>query len=200
MSRRGGGRQPDSRRDQPSPAAYQGGGRGRGGGGGRGGRGGEGGGGRGRGGPSSYSARPPAQASFPEMPPPAAPRPAAPRQTAPPPAVSPAGPPPAAPASSHSSAPSSSAPPPVSASTTVDALNPEMQKLALQPPAPPTSSKALGFPLRPGYGKMGKKIVVRANHFLVEVADKDLHHYDVSSFPNLFFSKNKYKIGHMYLG
>ena len=41
MSRRGGGRRPDARRDQPSPAAYQGGGRGRGGGGGRGGRGGE---------------------------------------------------------------------------------------------------------------------------------------------------------------
>jgi eukaryotic translation initiation factor 2C len=200
MSRRGGGRQPDSRRDQPSPAAYQGGGRGRGGGGGRGGRGGEGGGGRGRGGSSSYSAPPPAQASFPQMPRPAAPRPAAPLQTAPPPAASPTGPPPTAPASSHSSASSSSAPPPVSASTPVDALNREIQKLTLQPSAPPSSSKALGFPKRPGYGKIGSKIVVRANHFLVEVADKDLHHYDVSSFSNFFFSKNKYKIGHMYLG
>ncbi|XP_059429807.1 protein argonaute 5-like [Corylus avellana] len=184
MSRRGGGRQPDSRRDQPSPA----GGRGRGGGGGRG-RGGEGGGGRGRGGPSSYSA-PPQAASFPEMPRPAPPRPAGPRQTAPPPVASPAGPPPAAPASSHSSAPSSSAPPPVSTSSTEDALNREIsEKLTLQAPAPPTSSKAIDFPKRPGYGTIGKKTFVRANHFLVEVADKDLHHYDVSITPEITSKK-----------
>jgi hypothetical protein len=88
-SRRGGGRQPDSRLDQPSPAVYQGGG----------GRGREGGGGSGRGAPSTFPPAPAPEASFPANPPPAA---------------SPAGPPSATLASSDSSAASSSARPPVS--------------------------------------------------------------------------------------
>ncbi|KAJ4733389.1 Argonaute family protein [Rhynchospora pubera] len=45
--------------------------------------------------------------------------------------------------------------------------------------APPRSSKALSIPARPGFGKVGRKCIVRANHFLVEVADKDVCHYDV---------------------
>ncbi|XP_072988891.1 protein argonaute MEL1-like [Typha latifolia] len=48
---------------------------------------------------------------------------------------------------------------------------------------PPASSKAIRHPLRPGFGTVGKKCVVRANHFLVEVADKDLCHYDVAITP-----------------
>ncbi|XP_062172792.1 protein argonaute 5-like [Alnus glutinosa] len=88
-SRRGGGRQPDSRLDQPSPAAYQGGG----------GRGREGGGGSGRGASSTFPPAPAPEASFPANPPPSA---------------SPAGPPSATLASSDSSAASSSARPPVS--------------------------------------------------------------------------------------
>lgn len=48
---------------------------------------------------------------------------------------------------------------------------------------PPASSKALVFPARPGFGTVGKKCRVRANHFLVQVADKDIYHYDVTIMP-----------------
>ncbi|CAJ1979202.1 unnamed protein product [Sphenostylis stenocarpa] len=44
----------------------------------------------------------------------------------------------------------------------------------------PSSSKAVRFPDRPGFGRAGKKIRVRANHFQVQVAQQDLYHYDVS--------------------
>lgn len=44
---------------------------------------------------------------------------------------------------------------------------------------PPSSSKAVKFPVRPGFGQAGKKVTIRANHFLVQVADRDLYHYDV---------------------
>lgn len=44
---------------------------------------------------------------------------------------------------------------------------------------PPVSRKALRLPARPGYGSIGRRCIVRANHFLVKVADNDLHHYDV---------------------
>ncbi|KAK6163453.1 hypothetical protein DH2020_000317 [Rehmannia glutinosa] len=46
----------------------------------------------------------------------------------------------------------------------------------------PVSSKALRPPARPGFGKFGRKIIVKANHFLVAVADRDLNHYDVSAY------------------
>ncbi|KAF3333035.1 protein argonaute MEL1-like protein [Carex littledalei] len=49
--------------------------------------------------------------------------------------------------------------------------------------APPRSSKSIGYPARPGFGRAGRKCVVRANHFLVEVTDKDLCHYDVAISP-----------------
>lgn len=42
----------------------------------------------------------------------------------------------------------------------------------------PASSKAIRFPPRPGFGTLGEKVQVRANHFLVEVVDRDLHHFD----------------------
>jgi predicted GNAT superfamily acetyltransferase len=46
----------------------------------------------------------------------------------------------------------------------------------------------------PDCGTIGEKTFVQANHFLVEVADEDLDHYNVCSSPNFFFfSKNKYK-------
>ncbi|XP_066164335.1 protein argonaute 12 [Oryza sativa Japonica Group] len=49
------------------------------------------------------------------------------------------------------------------------------------PPAtlPPSSSKAVTFPARPDVGTIGRRCRVRANHFLVQVADKDIYHYDV---------------------
>ncbi|XP_073158792.1 protein argonaute MEL1 [Henckelia pumila] len=54
---------------------------------------------------------------------------------------------------------------------------------------PPVSSKALPQPARPGFGTMGQKVTVRANHFLVQVADRDLHHYDVSITPEVTSKK-----------
>ncbi|KAM1309947.1 hypothetical protein ACFX13_006725 [Malus domestica] len=62
------------------------------------------------------------------------------------------------------------------------------QKLTMTAP-PPSSSKAIRHPPRPGYGKVGEKVQVRANHFLVEVADRDLHHYDVSITPEVASKK-----------
>ncbi|CAL4943701.1 unnamed protein product [Urochloa decumbens] len=48
---------------------------------------------------------------------------------------------------------------------------------------PPASSKALVFPARPGYGTVGRRCRVRANHFLVQAADKEIYHYDVMITP-----------------
>ncbi|KAK1398330.1 Argonaute [Heracleum sosnowskyi] len=63
---------------------------------------------------------------------------------------------------------------------------PSVQQPVKQPPArPPASSKAVRLPVRPGYGRAGRKCIVRANHFLVKVADNDLHHYDVTIKPEV---------------
>ena len=45
----------------------------------------------------------------------------------------------------------------------------------------PPSSKSLSLAPRPGYGQVGTKCIVKANHFLAELPDKDLNQYDVSS-------------------
>ncbi|OVA06538.1 Argonaute/Dicer protein [Macleaya cordata] len=50
---------------------------------------------------------------------------------------------------------------------------------------PPASSKGLMFHRRPGYGQAGTKCIVKANHFLVELADTDLNHYDVTITPEV---------------
>uniref|UniRef100_A0A0D9W0G8 Piwi domain-containing protein n=1 Tax=Leersia perrieri TaxID=77586 RepID=A0A0D9W0G8_9ORYZ len=42
----------------------------------------------------------------------------------------------------------------------------------------PVSKKGLAHPARPGYGASGKSVMIRANHFLVNVADNNLFHYD----------------------
>lgn len=42
----------------------------------------------------------------------------------------------------------------------------------------PTSSKAVKPAAKPGYGTLGRKCVVKANHFLVQIADRSIHHYD----------------------
>lgn len=44
---------------------------------------------------------------------------------------------------------------------------------------PPASSKAMVFPPRPGYGTVGRRCQVRANHVEVKLGDKDIYHYDV---------------------
>ncbi|KAF8400717.1 hypothetical protein HHK36_014017 [Tetracentron sinense] len=50
---------------------------------------------------------------------------------------------------------------------------------------PPVSSKGLTFPRRPDYGQAGTKCIVKANHFLAELPDKDLNQYDVTITPEL---------------
>jgi hypothetical protein len=55
-------------------------------------------------------------------------------------------------------------------------------QMALSAPAgtlPPASSKAMVFPPRPGYGTVGRRCQVRANHVEVKLGDKDIYHYDV---------------------
>ncbi|KAG5219299.1 hypothetical protein OIU78_007255 [Salix suchowensis] len=49
----------------------------------------------------------------------------------------------------------------------------------------PTSSKSLSLAPRPGYGQVGTKCIVKANHFLAELPDKDLNHYDVTITPEV---------------
>ncbi|KAJ1431555.1 Ribonuclease H-like superfamily [Sesbania bispinosa] len=49
----------------------------------------------------------------------------------------------------------------------------------------PTSSKSLSLALRPGYGQVGTKCIVKANHFFAELPDKDLNHYDVTITPEV---------------
>ncbi|KAI4311295.1 hypothetical protein MLD38_036200 [Melastoma candidum] len=49
----------------------------------------------------------------------------------------------------------------------------------------PPSSKSLSLAQRPGFGQLGTKCVVKANHFLAELPDKDLNHYDVTITPEV---------------
>ncbi|CAK7332083.1 unnamed protein product [Dovyalis caffra] len=156
MSRRGGGRRSETRRDQesstPSPS-FQ---RGRGRGGDR---------GRGRGGRGGFT---PAPSPTPVH--------------APPPAASGyrsaiAGPSTVStPQAAHSSA---TAPPPPAYATAA----------ATATATASSSSSAIVPPPRPGYGKLGKKCVIRANHFAVEVSDRDLFHYDVAITPEITSKK-----------
>ncbi|XP_047334251.1 protein argonaute 10-like isoform X2 [Impatiens glandulifera] len=49
----------------------------------------------------------------------------------------------------------------------------------------PSSSKSVSLAIRPGYGQLGTKCIVKANHFSTELPDKDLHQYDVSITPEV---------------
>ncbi|XWS39260.1 hypothetical protein CRYUN_Cryun18bG0035600 [Craigia yunnanensis] len=49
----------------------------------------------------------------------------------------------------------------------------------------PTSSKSLNFAPRPGYGQVGTKCIVKANHFFAELPEKDLNQYDVTITPEV---------------
>ncbi|KAA8544172.1 hypothetical protein F0562_022192 [Nyssa sinensis] len=173
---RGGGGRGQPRRDQPSPVPSSGRGGGR---------------GRGAGGSAGFQAPPPARY------PPAA------SHSAPPSVPSPS-----EIASSSAAAPSTTLlsrdvekkltlgspaptqspppPPPQQSQSQPSVQAPAETTLSVQPPP---SSKALRPPLRPGYGTVGRKCVVRANHFLVQVADRDLHHYDVSITPEVSSKK-----------
>lgn len=52
----------------------------------------------------------------------------------------------------------------------------------LSPPAP---CKGLVFHKRPGYGQLGTKCVVKANHFLAQMSISDLFHYSVQINPEV---------------
>ncbi|KAL5210131.1 hypothetical protein ABZP36_005754 [Zizania latifolia] len=65
-----------------------------------------------------------------------------------------------------------------SSSTAASAGVDESQVVAASGALPPTSSKALVFPARPGFGTAGRRCRVRANHFVVQLADKTIYHYD----------------------
>uniref|UniRef100_A0A0E0D4L9 Piwi domain-containing protein n=1 Tax=Oryza meridionalis TaxID=40149 RepID=A0A0E0D4L9_9ORYZ len=96
--------------------------------------------------------------------------------------VSSGGPPPAGQGSSSSS-PAAAAR--MAAAQATDNVKREPSQVAAPAPAPPpatlppSSSKAVTFPARPDVGTIGRRCRVRANHFLVQVADNDIYHYDV---------------------
>ena len=60
---------------------------------------------------------------------------------------------------------------------------PSVEETAVQ--AAPASSKSLRFPLRPGKGASGNRCIVKADHFFVELPDKDLQQYDVTITPEV---------------
>ncbi|XAR57292.1 hypothetical protein NMG60_11025377 [Bertholletia excelsa] len=49
----------------------------------------------------------------------------------------------------------------------------------------PSSSRSLSFAPRPGFGQLGAKCIVKANHFFAELPDKDLNQYDVTINPEV---------------
>nr|ARE30025.1 argonaute 5 k1 variant UC18a [Glycine max]QXF31558.1 truncated argonaute 5 [Glycine max]QXF31559.1 truncated argonaute 5 [Glycine max] len=102
------------------------------------------------------------------------------------PAPSPVNAPSAPPPASTIGVPSGAAPVrAASPSPAAESLTSAVEKqLTLQPSAP-SSTKAVRFSERPGFGLVGKKIKVRANHFQVKVAEQDLFHYDVSINPEI---------------
>lgn len=82
---------------------------------------------------------------------------------------------------SGSSQPSSS-----SVSVSPPARPQEVESSVQKHTPPPASSKAMRFPSRPGFGTVGRKCIVRANHFLVQLdVNKDIHHYDVTITPEI---------------
>ncbi|KAL5724067.1 Protein argonaute mel1 [Ranunculus cassubicifolius] len=79
-------------------------------------------------------------------------------------------------------------PPPPSSSSQASSLVSEVEsKLTLSSDNSGSveSSKAMSFPSRPGYGTVGMKCVIKANHFLVTLSERDLHHYDVTITPEV---------------
>ncbi|KAG6481846.1 hypothetical protein ZIOFF_058468 [Zingiber officinale] len=56
---------------------------------------------------------------------------------------------------------------------------------AVESTSPPVSSKGIAFCRRPGFGQEGTRCIVKANHFLTELPDKDLNQYDVTITPEV---------------
>ncbi|PWA91206.1 Argonaute/Dicer protein, PAZ [Artemisia annua] len=59
------------------------------------------------------------------------------------------------------------------------------QTEAVSLPLVPSSTKHIKPPARPGFGTVGRKIMVTANHFLVQLGDKNPHQYDVTITPEV---------------
>ncbi|KAL6974328.1 hypothetical protein U1Q18_028509 [Sarracenia purpurea var. burkii] len=53
----------------------------------------------------------------------------------------------------------------------------------------PPSGKALVLHRRPGYGQLGTKCLIKANHFLAEISEKDLSQYNVKIKPEVNSTK-----------
>ncbi|PWA91147.1 PAZ domain-containing protein [Artemisia annua] len=65
---------------------------------------------------------------------------------------------------------------------------PAMQQAVVGTPAAavaPSSTKKMKAPPRPGFGSIGKKCVIHANHFLVNLGNKDPYQYDVTISPEV---------------
>ncbi|KAF7087370.1 hypothetical protein CFC21_090567 [Triticum aestivum] len=81
-----------------------------------------------------------------------------------------------------------SSPAPVAAGP-LGRLPPDLRQAMEEPSEPqeaiPASSKAIRFPPRPGKGSAGSRCLVKANHFIAQLPDKDLHHYHVSITPEV---------------
>ncbi|XP_027910145.1 protein argonaute 5 [Vigna unguiculata] len=145
--------------------------------------------GRGRGRGAHSSPSPPTQTSHPPSyaASPAPPTAAPPRAVAPVPAST--GPGPSRPPPVQSSPAPVSGSPAVATTTSpspaVEAVTSALEKQLSLAPSAPSSSKAVRFPDRPGIGRAGRKIQVRANHFQVQVAMLDIYHYDVAISPEI---------------
>ncbi|GAU41166.1 hypothetical protein TSUD_282390 [Trifolium subterraneum] len=55
----------------------------------------------------------------------------------------------------------------------------------------PTCKKSLVFSSRPGYGQLGTKCIIKANHFLVDISVSDLSHYNVKIIPEVSSNKTR---------
>lgn len=66
-------------------------------------------------------------------------------------------------------------------------------RASIAPPVvgPPVSSKGVAFCRRPGFGTVGARCVVKANHFLADLPDKDLTQYDVSGHSSPLAKKSR---------
>ncbi|ERN01425.1 hypothetical protein AMTRI_Chr03g147670 [Amborella trichopoda] len=93
--------------------------------------------------------------------------------------------------SGSSSRPQSTAPLPSTSSSRPQAMAPPpfpemMQSLSISSNAPPSSSKALVPPRRPPRpATAGTRCLVNTNHFLIQLHNKELFHYDVAITPEV---------------
>ncbi|XP_051113404.1 protein argonaute 5-like [Andrographis paniculata] len=91
--------------------------------------------------------------------------------------------------SSSSQPPASPSSQPLASSSRLQPASPSSQPLASSSSLPSASSKALRHAPRPGFGTLGSGMKVKANHFLVTVADRELNQYDVTITPEITSKK-----------